>query len=189
MAGRSLQLSEPGQQQARRALMYLGLTQKALAYEQAIASWSTVNKFFNGKPVERLIFQEICHVLGLDWQVVVEKPGARSEGVGESESEVVSPTPQPSSTSAQLLTSVQTQAAAAREASSTFYRLEPSFLAILLEQHGVTFLARGWMSNVSVMVKAIALVEGMRSPLLDQVLQWYGNDPAIQSLVLGVRGV
>ncbi|NEQ44342.1 MAG: hypothetical protein F6K00_12610 [Leptolyngbya sp. SIOISBB] len=75
MAGRSLQLSESGQQQARQALMYLGLTQKAIAYERAIAAWSTVNRFFNGKPVDRFIFQEICEVLELDWQAVVEVGG------------------------------------------------------------------------------------------------------------------
>jgi len=66
VAGRSLQLSEHGQQQARRALMYLGLTQKAIATELAIASWSTVNRFFNGKPVDRFIFQEICEILEND---------------------------------------------------------------------------------------------------------------------------
>ncbi|MGG6238589.1 hypothetical protein ACQ4N7_08090 [Nodosilinea sp. AN01ver1] len=42
------------------------LTQKAIAYELALASWSTVNKFFNGKPVDRFIFQEICTALGLE---------------------------------------------------------------------------------------------------------------------------
>ncbi len=63
MAGRSLQLSEAGQQQARQALLVRNLTQKAIANELAIASWSTVNKFFNGKPVDRFIFQEICSPL------------------------------------------------------------------------------------------------------------------------------
>lgn len=75
MAGRSLKLSEQGQQQARQALMYRNLTQKAIAYERAIASWSTVNKFFNGKPIDRFIFQEICTVLELDWQAVTERVG------------------------------------------------------------------------------------------------------------------
>ncbi|MBE9141471.1 helix-turn-helix transcriptional regulator, partial [Nodosilinea sp. LEGE 07088] len=72
MPGRSLQLSEAGQQQARQALLMRNLTQKAIANELAIASWSTVNKFFNGKPVDRFIFQEICDALNLEWSDVVE---------------------------------------------------------------------------------------------------------------------
>ena len=73
MSRRSLQLSKAGQQQARQALLLRNLTQKAIAYELAIASWSTVNKFFNGKPVDRFIFQDICHALELAWEDVVEK--------------------------------------------------------------------------------------------------------------------
>lgn len=133
MAGRSLQLSEQGQQQARRALMYLGLTQKAIANERAIASWSTVNKFFNGKPIDRFIFQEICDELELDWQAVIEtgadtgaieSDGAREKPDdgevgrwGDEESQPPTPSPTQSTTnSTQLLTATQTQAAAAREA-------------------------------------------------------------------------
>ncbi|MEM8545787.1 MAG: hypothetical protein AAGF66_17540, partial [Cyanobacteria bacterium P01_H01_bin.119] len=116
MAGRSLQLSEPGQQQARQALTYLGLTQKALAYEQAIASWSTVSKFFNGKPVDRFIFQEICEVLELDWQSVITTGGEQaSEGVGVEEPQP-SPPPSVSAATDALLIAVQSQATAAREA-------------------------------------------------------------------------
>ncbi|MDF5731096.1 MAG: hypothetical protein PUP92_24605 [Rhizonema sp. PD38] len=44
------------------------LTQTALATELAIASWTTVSKFFNGKPVDRSLFLEICERLNLDWQ-------------------------------------------------------------------------------------------------------------------------
>ena len=105
MSGRSLQLSEVGQQQARQALLVRNLTQKAIANELAIASWSTVNKFFNGKPVDRFIFQEICHVLELEWEEVVEN--------GES----LNPTPPTRTpTHPHLLTATQTQATAAREA-------------------------------------------------------------------------
>jgi len=131
VAGRSLQLSEHGQQQARRALMYLGLTQKAIANERAIASWSTVNKFFNGKPIDRFIFQEICDLLELDWQTVIVTGAETGEsdddgaveppGAGESSSSSLAnpPPPQPTTTPpipSALLTAVQTQAAAAREA-------------------------------------------------------------------------
>ena len=75
---RSLTLSADGQQQARQALERCSLTQKALSEERGVASWSTVNRFFNGKPVDRLIFQEICHILGLDWESVVLLPPADS---------------------------------------------------------------------------------------------------------------
>lgn len=47
------------------------LTQKALANEIAIASWSTISKFFNSKSVDRPIFIEICNFLGLDWEEIV----------------------------------------------------------------------------------------------------------------------
>lgn len=47
------------------------MTQKALAYENAIASWATVSKFFNCKPIDRSIFIEICERLDLDWQDIV----------------------------------------------------------------------------------------------------------------------
>lgn len=71
---RSLRLSEKGQQLARQALKYSGLTQKALATERHIASWSTISKFFNGKPVDCIIFQEICTLLNLDSETVIELP-------------------------------------------------------------------------------------------------------------------
>ncbi len=116
MAGRSLHLSKQGQQQARQALMHLGLTQKAIAYERAIASWSTVNKFFNGKPVDRFIFQEICEVLELDWQSVITTGGEQaSEGVGAEEPQS-SPPPSISAAADALLIAVCQQATAAREA-------------------------------------------------------------------------
>ena len=66
-AGRSLRASQEGIQRAKRALKRENLTQKALSSEMAIASWSTISKFFNSKPVDRLIFQEICKMLDLDW--------------------------------------------------------------------------------------------------------------------------
>jgi hypothetical protein len=119
VAGRSLRLSTQGQQRARQALLHLGLTQKAIAYERAIASWSTVNKFFNGKPVDRFIFQEICDVLELDWQAVWENGGRRAEdGKGRAEPASTFPSPHPpiSPDPASLYDAVKAQAAAAREA-------------------------------------------------------------------------
>ncbi|MGI2906267.1 NACHT domain-containing protein [Tolypothrix sp. VBCCA 56010] len=65
---RSLVASLEGIKRARVALKRQKLTQKALAYEFAIASWATVSKFFNGKPIDRNLFLEICERLDLDWQ-------------------------------------------------------------------------------------------------------------------------
>lgn len=70
MPGRSLVACSEGIDKARKALQRYNLTQTAIAKELAIASWSTVNKFFNGKPVERAIFMEICFQLNLDWQEI-----------------------------------------------------------------------------------------------------------------------
>ncbi len=113
MPGRSLQLSEAGQQQARQALLVRNLTQKAIANELAIASWSTVSKFFNGKPVDRFIFQEICTVLGLEWVEVVEGGEVGGDRDGES---LTPPLPTHTSTHSKLITATQAQATAAREA-------------------------------------------------------------------------
>lgn len=44
-------------------------SQKALAEELGLAR-STVSHFFNGIPIDRLNFIEICHSLGLDWKVI-----------------------------------------------------------------------------------------------------------------------
>ena len=71
MARRSLVASTEGIKLAKKALERLSLTQKALAEEKAIASWSTINGFFNSKPVDRSIFIEICQALNLDWQKIV----------------------------------------------------------------------------------------------------------------------
>lgn len=68
MAKRSLVASDAGIKRAKLALQRQNLTQKALAYEIAIASWATVSKFFNAKPVDRSKFIEICERLDLDWQ-------------------------------------------------------------------------------------------------------------------------
>lgn len=80
MAGRSLHTSEQGIARAKRALLWKNLTQKAIANELGIASWSTVSKFFNGKPVDRLLFMEICHVLELDWSEVAAAPEVEEDG-------------------------------------------------------------------------------------------------------------
>ena len=79
MTGRSLQASSEGIEKARRALNRKNLTQTALVKERGIASWSTVNGFFNGKPVDRRIFIEICEELELDWHEIAAKPTSKHE--------------------------------------------------------------------------------------------------------------
>jgi hypothetical protein len=69
------------------------------------------------------------------------------------------------------------------------YRLEPDFLAQRLEQDGAELVQRSWLYNLSALIKAVGKVQGTQSPLLDQVLQWYGDHAEVRSLVLGVRGV
>jgi hypothetical protein len=74
MSARSLIASHEGIVKAERALKRLNLTRTAIAKEHQIASWSTVSKFFNYKPVDRSFFQEICHLLDLDWQDIAASP-------------------------------------------------------------------------------------------------------------------
>ena len=62
MSGRSLVACSEGIDKAKKALKCRNLTQTAIAKEFAIASWSTVNKFFTGKPVDREAF--LCALVG-----------------------------------------------------------------------------------------------------------------------------
>ena len=127
MTGRSLRTSPLGIERAKRALLRKSLTQKAIANELAIASWSTVSKFFNGKPVDRLLFMEICRALDLDWQDVIEQPEldeSEPDAFADSSSD---PAPAPAQSTkspnhlaqlqtAPLLAAVQEQSAIARDA-------------------------------------------------------------------------
>ncbi len=70
MAGRSLVASVAGIKRAKQALARRRLTQKALSQEIGLA-WATVNNFFNGKPIYRTNFEEICKFLDIDWQDIV----------------------------------------------------------------------------------------------------------------------
>ena len=92
--------------------MRRNLIQKSLE-EEGIASWSTINKFFTGKPVARSIFLEICHRLDLEWEEIAEFPTVpdqpESKPIQEEENE-----PEPLLSS--LLQAVQESSTAAREA-------------------------------------------------------------------------
>lgn len=69
----SLKASSKGIETAKKALNSRGLTQKALA-QKLEKGRSTISKFFNGKPVERYIFEEICERLNLNWEDIFEPP-------------------------------------------------------------------------------------------------------------------
>jgi DNA-binding Xre family transcriptional regulator len=79
MSKRSLVASGAGIKLAKQALERKSLTQKALKAE-VILSWSTVNNFFNQKPIDRINFEEICTFLDLDWHDIVA-PFAEKEEV------------------------------------------------------------------------------------------------------------
>ncbi len=66
MSSRSLIASEAGIQLAKQALERRGSNQTMLSEELGFA-YSTVNNFFNQKPIYRTNFQEICTFLNLDW--------------------------------------------------------------------------------------------------------------------------
>lgn len=112
MSGRSLSTSPQGIALAKRALLRKSLTQKAIANELGIASWSTVSKFFNGKPVDRILFMEICHALDLDWSAVVATP----EDTEPAAPVAAEPAADSTDESNQLLQAVHQQAAIARDA-------------------------------------------------------------------------
>ncbi|MFP4651381.1 MAG: NACHT domain-containing protein [Phormidium sp.] len=73
MSKRSLTISATGRRAAMTRLQGRNLSQRAFAKELEIA-YSTVNHFFNGIPVDRRIFSEICEALGLEWEDVAQMP-------------------------------------------------------------------------------------------------------------------
>jgi WD40 repeat protein/transcriptional regulator with XRE-family HTH domain len=76
----------------KRALRNRGfLSQQALAEELDLAR-STVNKFMNGEPVERAIFEEICFKLELDWKNIsasIEESPPFPNGMASAENSAV----------------------------------------------------------------------------------------------------
>ncbi len=108
---RSVRASQAGIQAAKQALARKSLSQKALATDLHIASWSTINKFFTGKPIDRFLFIEICNTLDLNWQDIIENP----TGVKENNEETPSPPHLPIPPTP-YLSILRQQSAAAREA-------------------------------------------------------------------------
>lgn len=69
----ALQVSPQGLELARKALKNSSLTQKFLAQKVLKINISTVNKFFQGKPIEPQHFYNICDKLNLKWNDIVLK--------------------------------------------------------------------------------------------------------------------
>ena len=73
MAKRSVVASPSGIEIAKQALQRRYPSQKAFQNNIGMA-WSTVNNFFNRKPIYRTNFEEICQFLGINWLDIVELP-------------------------------------------------------------------------------------------------------------------
>jgi predicted NACHT family NTPase len=69
MPSQALQASVEGIRQAKKAFNRLGLTQQQLA-DEIPCSRQAIGNFFNGRPVRRQIFREICFRLELDWEEI-----------------------------------------------------------------------------------------------------------------------
>ncbi|MBD2356077.1 NACHT domain-containing NTPase [Tolypothrix sp. FACHB-123] len=74
MVRRSLQASQIGIQQAKRAFARKGWTQENLALEVGLKTRQPIWRFFSGRPVERHIFLEICSILELNWREIAADP-------------------------------------------------------------------------------------------------------------------
>ena len=73
MAKRSVVASLSGIEIAKQALQRRYPSQKAFQDNIGMA-WSTVNNFFNRKPIYRTNFEEICQFLGINWLDIIELP-------------------------------------------------------------------------------------------------------------------
>ena len=74
MSKRSLKVAAQHIQRVKDSFKRSGYpSQQALATE-LVLSRDTVRKFFNGLPIDRLNFIDLCDKLGLDWQKIADKP-------------------------------------------------------------------------------------------------------------------
>ncbi|NES17932.1 MAG: hypothetical protein F6K41_03175 [Symploca sp. SIO3E6] len=72
MIPKSLKASKTGIEKAKQVLFSRQLRQEDLV-GYCCNSRQPISKFFNGKPVSRLIFVDICQFLNLDWQHIAEE--------------------------------------------------------------------------------------------------------------------
>jgi predicted NACHT family NTPase len=73
MGKRSLQASTEGMRKARLAFKRKGWTQEILAGEVGLETRQPIWKFFAGKPVDRQVFYEICKLLDIEPEEIVDK--------------------------------------------------------------------------------------------------------------------
>lgn len=73
MGKRSLQVSPEGIRIARQAFKRKGWTQEFLAGEAGLETRQPIWKFFTGKPVDRQVFHEICLLLEVNPEEIVQK--------------------------------------------------------------------------------------------------------------------
>jgi hypothetical protein len=151
---RSLQASPSGIELAKRALVRKSLTQKAIANELTIASWSTINKFFNGKPIDRFIFIEICETLDLDWERVVQN--AERETVNAEEN-----------LDSSFLAAVQQNAIAAREALTP--RILERIPRKIVQEKYLVAIARGLEGEQSRLIPIVAPAGYGKSTILGDI--------------------
>lgn len=169
--GRSLRLSTAGIERAREALVRRNLIQKSLE-EEGIASWSTINKFFTGKPVARTIFLEICHRLDLNWEEIVDSPPI-SEDEEPSAAYHAAPNP-PESGHFPWLNNIQKASTANREA-LTPRILQPITRSIVQERYLPT-INRGLKQGIPRMIALIGPAGYGKSTILGHLYDHLAND-------------
>jgi predicted NACHT family NTPase len=86
MSKRSLQASSEGMTKARLAFKRKGWTQEVLAGEVGLETRQPIWKFFAGKPVDRQVFHEICKLLEINPQEIVDTSGTPNNSVATSPS-------------------------------------------------------------------------------------------------------
>ena len=69
MAGRSMQATSDGIEEAEKRLMEMELNQTTLSDRLGVTR-QPINKFFTGKTVSNEIFIKICKLLSLNWEVI-----------------------------------------------------------------------------------------------------------------------
>ncbi|MBW4659063.1 MAG: hypothetical protein KME15_10335 [Drouetiella hepatica Uher 2000/2452] len=81
---RSLKVRQDCIGTVKLALKQRGFVSQRALSEDIETALSTVSNFFNGKPVDRAIFEEICLKLGLDWQEIAASVAEEPPQLNES---------------------------------------------------------------------------------------------------------
>jgi predicted NACHT family NTPase len=84
MAKRSLQASSEGIRKAKQAFKRKGWTQEYLATEVGLETRQPIWKFFSGKAVDRQVFHEICLILGISADEIIEESQLTKEDTSTS---------------------------------------------------------------------------------------------------------